>query len=393
MDIIFSLASLYIVSTTLYLVVLTIAAYLFNKKANPSAPPLKVAIIIPAHNEELQIGATIQGIRNSHYPDDRYMIFVIADNCEDETAALAKTTGTRVFERTDPVNRGKGQALDWFLKKHETEYKSFDAIAIIDADTFLDPNFLLEVSASLSHPEIKVVQGYYGVSNPRDNWRTAISSAALNVFHHLRLAGRDKIGGTVGLKGNGMAFRTEILQKYGWPAYSIVEDIEFSVCLLLNNILVHYNPDAIVYGEMATQAKQAETQRKRWEGGRFQAFRRFGPSLLKGYLKKREVQYLDGFMELFTPPLSILVMGQGLLFLLAIFLYPVMTALLLFCFIGITFYVFSGLFLRKAPLYVWCCLLAAPFFVLWKIPIYLKIVGCRNRDKWERTQRKAELRK
>ena len=392
-DIIFSLVFLYVTGTTLYLVILTVAAYLFKKKAGDSEPGLKVAVVIPAHNEALQIEATIRSILDSRYPGDRYDIFVIADNCEDNTAELAERAGAKAIERTDPVNRGKGQALDWFFRTQEKRYGDFDAVAIIDADTFPDPGFLSEISASLSQPGVAVVQGFYGVSNPKDNWRTALSAAALNVFHHVRPAGRNRINGSAGLKGNGMAFRTGILKKYGWPAYSIVEDIEFSMLLLKDDILVYYNPDAIVYGEMATERKQAETQRKRWEGGRFQIFKKYAPSLLGLWLSRRRIRYLDAFMELVTPPLSLLVMGQVLVLALSAFFYPVLTGFGWVFFPAIVFYVFSGQILKKAPLYVWGCLLAAPLFILWKVPVYLKIIKKQDKDTWERTKRQAEMKR
>lgn len=387
------ITSLYIIVITIFLATLTVAAYFFKKKTNPLAPPLKISIIIPAHNEGLQIEETINSIYDSNYSKDLYSIYVIADNCKDNTATIARRAGAQAFERKDPEHRGKGQALDWFLKIYKKKIIEFDAIAIIDADTLLHPDFLLEVSSSLSHQEVKVVQGYYGVSNPDENWRTALLSAALSVFNHLRPAGRIGIGGTAGLKGNGMAFRSEILLKYGWPAYSIVEDIEFSIKLLKDGILVHYNPDANVYGEMAIENKQAESQRKRWEGGRFQALKKYALPLLLEFFKQHKLQYMDGFMELFTPPLSILVLGQGVLLVLAFFFYPFMLPVFILCLFLITIYVFSGLFLKKSPLKVWLSLLFAPVFVLWKIPIYFKLLLSRKADIWERTQRKAELKR
>lgn len=382
----------YVILTTLYLGILTVAAYLFTPRKSRAAQPLSIAVIIPAHNEALEIHNTVQKVRAARYPEDACTIVVIADNCDDETAALARSAGAVVVERTDTANRGKGQALDWFFKNHQEIYGRHDAVAIMDADTLMHPDFLAEASASLSHPGVRVVQGYYGVSNPEDNWRTALSAAALHVFHHVRPAGRNRVGGTAGLKGNGMAFEADLLRTYGWPAYSIVEDMEFSMILLRDGIRVHYNPHAIVYGEMATEKGQAETQRKRWEGGRFEVFKKYGPALLKAWIKeKRQIANLDGFMELFTPPLSLLVLGQILFLVVSLGMYPSLAGLSLACLMTTVFYVFSGLILRKAPFYVWKCLFSAPFFILWKIPIYLKIVKSGKQSAWERTRRKSEL--
>jgi len=392
MDIFYIALSVYVLATTLYLMVITAAAFFFKKKT--AAPPavFNIAVLIPAHNEALGIGGTIQGIRAMHYAKERCGIFVIADNCDDNTAELARQAGAEVMERFDPGNRGKGQALDWFLKSQRDMYDKFDAVAIIDADTRPHADFLTEISATLSHGDVEVVQGFYGVLNPCANWRTALSSAALYVFHHLRPAGRNRIGASAGLKGNGMAFRTRILEN-GWPAFSIVEDIEFSLHLLLKGILVHYNPDAIVYGEMASGASQAATQRKRWEGGRLGLLKKYTPSLLISFAKDRTLAFLDAVMELLTPPLSILVLGQILLLIVSIAAYPTMIPVWSLCLFGVACYVFSGLILKRAPLYVWGALLCAPIFVLWKIPVYWNLIKQGRSDAWERTAREAEIKK
>lgn len=392
-ELIFWSAFLYIAGVTAYLTILTVAAYFFKKPIGRGTPSdrFRIAVVIPAHNEALQIASTIQSIRNADFPADRSSVFVIADNCSDNTGEVARREGAQVVERNDPDNRGKGQALDWFFRQRAEIYVSYDAVVIVDADTLMDPAFLFHVTRAFTDPEVLVIQGYYGVSNPRDSWRTALSSAALNVFHHLRPAGRNRIGGTAGLKGNGMAFRSEILKTYGWPAFSVVEDIEFSLQLLHEGILVHYHPDAVVYGEMAAERRQAGSQRKRWEGGRLQLFRTYAPQLLKTWMIRRRIRYLDAFFELFTPPLALVVVGQFLLLALSFWFHPWTGPLLLGCILFTAIYVFSGLLLKRAPLFVWCCLLAAPVFILWKIPIYLKILKGRDADRWERTVRKAEL--
>ena len=348
-------------------------------------------MVIPAHNEALLIRDTIEAVARSRYPVNCYGIVVIADNCQDDTAAVAEQVGAQALVRSDLIRRGKGQALDWFLKERQDIYASYEGITIIDADTLVDENFLQEVSASLSHPEVKVVQGYYGVLNAAESWRTALMSAALAVFHHVRPAGRNGLGGSAGLKGNGMAFQTSVLKNYGWPAHSVVEDLEFGAQMLLDGICVHYNPDAIILAEMATTRKQAETQRQRWEGGRYEIFRKYAPALLRKYLSQWRFCYFDGFMDLLIPPLSALVLTLVVLLTASLWLFPFMTLPLGFAFAGVVFYVVSGLVLRKAPLAIWLYLFAAPFFILWKIPLYLKIVIGGTNGEWVRTKRKAEI--
>jgi cellulose synthase/poly-beta-1,6-N-acetylglucosamine synthase-like glycosyltransferase len=374
---------------TIYLCLLTVAACFFRKKINSSEKSKKIAIVIPAHNEAAGITATIESIYQSNYPKEAWEILVIADNCTDQTAMVAKDAGATVFVRVDPENRGKGQALDWFFRQGAV--LEFDIIALIDADTLVDPNFLDQIAASLSHPEVQVVQGFYGVSNPLKNWRTALVTAALDVFHHLRPAGRNYIGGSAGLKGNGMAFRQEIIHSYGWPAHSIVEDLEFSLLLLLDGILVHYNPDAVVYGEMASQRQSADIQRQRWESGRLQIVRKYAFKLLQDWLIKRKVYLGDGFMDLITPPLSLLILGVVAVLLIALMFFPEMAFLLYGCLAGLVFYVSMGLWLKKAPVIVWFYLVAAPLFILWKISIYFFQLMRKQGGKWQRTPRQAEV--
>jgi 1,2-diacylglycerol 3-beta-glucosyltransferase len=390
-DWVFTLISLFFITICLYLAVLTVAAFLYPKRDGYDARPLRLAVLIPAHNEALQISATVDAIRRSRYPDNGYDVMVIADNCEDETADVAKTAGAQVFVRSDPSRRGKGQALDWFLRQREEAYAGYDGVAIIDADTLVDENFLTEIAATLSHPEVHVVQGYYGVANAAESWRTALMAAALCVFHHVRPAGRNRLGGSAGLKGNGMAFRAEILKKYGWPAHSVVEDLEFGTFLLLEGISVAYNADAIVRAEMAATRKQAVTQRKRWEGGRLQIFSKYALPLLQAWVRQRQFRYFDGFMDLLIPPLSALVLALGVLFVTALIAFPHMTPYIVFSMLMVVFYVLSGLALKRAPLAIWLYLAAAPFFILWKIPLYLGLFRGKGGNQWVRTQRKAEL--
>jgi len=387
-------ASGFCLLVTGYLLILTGAAWGFRKKVGVvSDPPPKIAVVIPAHNEDGGIAATIASVQRCAYPAAAYEIMVIADNCTDATAAVAQAAGATVWIRVDPERRGKGQALDWFLRQWGAAAQEYAAVAMIDADTQVSPAFLAEVAASLAHPEVQVVQGFYGVANPQENWRTALATAALYVFHHLRPAGRNRLGGSAGLKGNGMAFRTALLQRWGWPAHGIVEDLEFSLMLLQDQVLVHYNPEAAVYGEMARTRHQAGVQRQRWEGGRWQMVRTYAPRLLRQWWRERHVALLDGFLDLVTPPLALLVAATGALGLAGLALCPAAALLPWGCLAGQGLYVAAGLWLRRAPWRVWLYLGAAPVFILWKLPIHLASMGRRFTGTWQRTPRQAEAEK
>ncbi|HRI88254.1 MAG TPA: glycosyltransferase family 2 protein [Candidatus Hydrogenedentes bacterium] len=378
-----------------YLLLLVVGSFFMRKKADYNAQPLRFAILTPAHNEELQIGNTVSRIYASDYPRDRFHSFVIADNCSDATAQNARDAGATVFERHDLTLRGKGQALDWCLKTNRDVLSQYDAIALVDADTSMHPRFLAELSASLSHPDVRVVQAWNGVSNPEANWRTALTWAGFALINGLRPAGRSFWGGTADIKGNGMAFRSEVLLGYGWPAHSIVEDIEFSVRLLLDDIRVYCNHDAIVISEMPTTQQQAEPQRKRWESGRVQTLRNFAPPLLRALVRRPRWRYLDMLLELCVPPLSLFVFAQvamlGVALVSGLFLGWHWVIVFGTYFAITILYVVAGLYQRNAPREVWVGLLAVPMFLLWKIPFYARLLFGKKQQTWERTQRLAEV--
>ncbi len=385
-----TLLSVYVIGVSGYLFAVTLAAYFFKKKVRRGGKPLKIAVIIPAHNEQGHIAATVSQVRRSRYPGASYSVFVIADNCNDRTEEEARRAGALVFKRTDAERRGKGQALDWFFRNHRPVYRRYDAVVIIDADTAMDREFLKEVSESLTHPKVHVVQGYYGVSNAGEHWRSGLMSAAFHVFNHLRPAGQNRLGGSAGLRGNGMGFRTDIVLKTGWPAYSIVEDHEFALRLLLDDVIVHYNPDARVFSDMPTESASAETQRMRWEGGFDRQTRsRFVRLVFRKLLARPRLYHVDALIGFFVPPLSLLLLAQLLLFAATYLVGSRLAAVLAASLLVDGLYVFSGLILRGAGPAEWRSLLVAPFYVLWKMPVYFKM---RNTDStvWRRTRRPNE---
>ncbi len=374
-----------------YLLLCTIGAYLFRKEIATKNKFLTIGVLISAHNEEEGIIHTIEGVLACDYPANRYKIYVIADNCTDKTAEKARQAGALVFERFDSVNRGKGQALDWFLKNHLEIYPHTNIITIIDADVSPDKNYLCEISASLSDPNIQAVQAFNSVSNPNAGWRPALSDAAFNIFCHLRMAGSIKLSGTAVLKGNGMAFKTALLKRYGWPCHSVVEDMEFTLRLLEDGISVNYNPDAVIRSEMVTSGKSASSQRNRWEGGRFMLVKRMTLPLLKLFAKTGNTRYLYALAELATPPLSLLVMlfsfaSTGALLLLNGAWLILATSFWLI----LVFYVISGQIQRHAPLSTYLYLASAPLYILWKIPLYAGMLLKKKSSAWVRTTREAE---
>ena len=205
-------------------------------------------ILVPAHNEELLLPDLLESLQNLDYPKINYSIHVIADNCTDQTEIVAKAFDVVVHKREDKENLGKGFALQWALDRIWELKNSPDAVVIIDADSIVSRNFLHVMSDRLSQGE-NVIQSYYTVRDPDQSWSTSLRYAAFAVLHYLRPQGRMLLGGSVGLKGNGMVFRREVMQKLKW-SNSVTEDIEFHMTLLLQGYRVAFAPDAVIWGEM-----------------------------------------------------------------------------------------------------------------------------------------------
>jgi cellulose synthase/poly-beta-1,6-N-acetylglucosamine synthase-like glycosyltransferase len=363
---------------------------LFRKRHRENASLLRIAVVIPAHDEELIIEATLKHLLGAAYPRERYRVFVIADNCSDATAAIAARTGVTVFERNDRANCGKGFALQCFLQSNMDTLQEWDIIAIIDADTIINPSFFSALACKMGSGECNALQGRYVVANPGDNWRTALTYAGFSLINHVRPMGRDALGASVGLFGNGMAFKRDVLLKMGWQSHSIVEDLEFALMLLLAGFQVRYCPEAIVSSAMPASRGQATSQRRRWELGRMQVARQYVPKLLAAFLRRPRWCYLDAALDLMVPPLAMYVLLQVLVGLVALCLGHPTAFLALACLVGTAIHVTAGLILSRAPWRVWMYLLAVPFFLAWKVMLYAQMLVKPSQKAWVRTSREGE---
>lgn len=385
------LPTLYVLATTGYLVLLTLGSLLYRTPRENASQKLRVAVLIPAHNEAGQIDAILEDFQRQDYPPEARSVFVIADNCTDATAERARAAGANALERHDPERSGKGQALDWCLKTHAALLAEFDVIALIDADMHIDPGFTKAVADALSKEDVQVVQGLNIVARPEKTWRSALGFASFAVINHLRPAGRCFLGGTADLKGSGMAFRASVLLSRGWPAHSLAEDAEFAKQLLLDGIRVRYVPTAKVTSEMPATEGQSRVQQQRWEGGKLALLRRFFPMLFRATLRSPSIALVDALIDLMVPPISILALLLLACLAASLAVHALWTALLLVCAAGIALVVAVALLQAGAPPSVWLALAMAPLFVLWKIPIYARLLLRPKGGRWERTPRDSEL--
>ena len=382
---------LYSLTISVYLLAVTTAAHWPKRRAPKGVVLPSFGVIIPAHDEEPQIHATVAAVLDQNYARECFDVYVLADNCSDGTADVARKAGAVVFERSDPADRGKGQALDWCLSNHPELLRRHDAIVIIDADATMDERFLEEMAGMLEDETVSAVQAENVVANPEVNWRTALTYAGFALINCVRSAGRVRLGGAAGLKGNGMVLRSDLLARYGWPAHSVVEDIEFATRLLLDGHYISYCGAARVSSDMPAGRKEAESQRNRWEAGKVSVVARHAPLLLRAWLRRRQWRYLDACLDLATPPLSMLVFGQGLLVAVSAFAAPRFFPLFTACAIATLLHVVLGLRLVHAPRTVWLQLLASPVFLAWKLTLYARFLIKPREKGWVRTPRESEV--
>lgn len=380
----------------LYLLILSVAAWTYrNPRILAGNPERKFVLMIPSHDEEMTIRPVIEKVKEVDYPQDMVRLIVLADNCSDRTAEIARDAGAEVWERSDLKKRGKGYVLDWALKRLTDEGAEYDAVAIIDADTFIDPGFFRGMDRALKNGG-QALQGHYSGLNPDESWRTRLLGAAWALFNYLRPLGRTRLGFTAGLFGNGMCFRRSVMEKYGWSSHSITEDAEYAIHLLEEGIKVRFVPGARVYAQMPVTEEQARSQRKRWEGGRGDLVKKHLPVLIRDGLRKGSPALLDAAVDQTVPPFAILLLGT--IFFLCIFgvlniilpgeILNLIVILWWAVLIGQVLYLYIGLAAVKAPIRLYLALVYVPVYIGWKLKVYLQMASGYDKDTWVRTERK-----
>ncbi|HEX8536236.1 MAG TPA: exopolysaccharide biosynthesis GT2 family glycosyltransferase EpsU [Cystobacter sp.] len=392
LDLLLVLLALPVLAAAGYLLLLTLLSG--RKEAPPQvAPRLKFDIIIPAHNEEAGIARTVSNLSRVDYPVELRRILVVADNCTDATADKAREAGATVLVRHNKELRGKGYALQYAFEQSLKDGFA-DAVVVVDADTEVTPNLLHAYGLRLE-AGAQAVQAHYGVLNPQASWRTRLMAVAMALFHKVRSLGRERLGVSCGLRGNGMCFTHAIIRQVPHEAFSIVEDLEYGIRLGKAGQRVHYAWEAEALGEMVTSEKAARSQRRRWDGGRMAMTRKFGLPLLAEGLRKGDKVLVDLAMDLLVPPLSWVVLGAGAV--------TVGSAALAFwrgavgpsasvaaaSVLALVLYVMRGWWLSGMGLAGLGALARAPFYVAWKLWLMLSRPE-EKKGEWVRTAREGQ---
>jgi len=244
----------------------------------------RYAALIAARNESAVIENLIRSLKAQNYPSHMLDVYVVADNCTDNTAEIARQCGATVYERFNKEQVGKGYALNFLLKNIDElcGIRYYDAYFVFDADNILEENYVTEMDKTFSAGS-RVVTSYRNSKNYGQSWVS--SGYALWFLREARYLNnpRSLLGYSGAVSGTGFMVSSEVFEKNdGWKHHLLTEDIEFSVDMITRGEVIGYCHDAIFYDEQPVTFRQSWTQRLRWAKGFLQVYRNYGSRLLKG---------------------------------------------------------------------------------------------------------------
>lgn len=369
------------------LLVLTVAALAPDPQIRGPVTGLEMpslSVLIPAHNEEVLIERCIRSVIASAGAGTE--VLVVAHNCTDATAARAADAGARVLVLDDPGQRGKGWALRYGFAS--ILRGASEGVLVIDADSVVDGGLIQEVRRRLG-AGARALQCGYEVHNCQASRRTRLMTLALYAVNVIRPRGRDRLGLSAGILGNGFALHRDVLTQIPYSAHSIVEDLEYHLALVRAGIRVEFTRQARVRGDMPVTAKGAQAQRTRWEGGRLNMMRRWAPGLTLEIIRGK-LNLIEPLVDLLTLPIA----SEVVLLLIAGFM-PLawLRAYALSAFAVLIFHVtvaaIEGPGIRESIR----TLSAIPAYILWKIWILPEIWRTsRANAAWVRTERESAAR-
>jgi cellulose synthase/poly-beta-1,6-N-acetylglucosamine synthase-like glycosyltransferase len=288
----------------LYYICTSVFAFIKLKKIPYSKPKSRFAVIIAARNEETVIGNLVQSLKEQDYPPELFEIFVIPNNCTDNTKEEAIKAGALVVECTNRV-KSKGQVLSFAFESIFKNRTDFDAYCIFDADNLVDPNFFKEMNNAICNGTM-VAQGCRESKNPLDSeisaWYTIYYSSINRILNH----SRSVLGMSSWVNGTGFMVSDSVIRNLGgWNTATMSEDMEFTALCALNGITIGWVPEAIVFDEQPLTFTQSWKQRRRWSTG-MQECSRYLKQLLASAFKNKNINCIEVIFTIIAPYMQLL---------------------------------------------------------------------------------------
>jgi cellulose synthase/poly-beta-1,6-N-acetylglucosamine synthase-like glycosyltransferase len=365
------------------------ACFYKNKIENLEIASPKIAVLIPAHNEQLLIESTIKSVSLQLGLND--MLIVIADNCNDDTAKIAKDNGAIVLERQNSTLRGKGYALDFGIQYLKD--KNPDVVVIVDADCTLNEHCIEQISkAAIKYKQ--PIQALYLMSSASANVsiKTKLSEFAWIVKNQVRPLGYRFFNLPCQLMGTGMAFPWELLKLVNLATGHIVEDMKLGADFCNLGYPPKFWPSAIVRSEFPVSAEGLKNQRSRWEHGHIDIILKEVPKLILKAFKNRNISMLFMALDLLVPPLALLLLINlfVILLLLVSYIFLNIKAQILYLHIVFLALFFISIFISwkrfASNIISFIDLMISPFILLKKLPLYVGFF-INKQIEWVRTKR------
>ena len=263
----------------------------------------RFGIVIAGRNEEKVIGGLIKSLQKQHYPENLYEIFVVPNNCTDNTEGVAREAGATIIHCDVPVKQ-KGDALEDTFKKL-VKREDIDAFVVFDADNLVHPDFLARMNDALCEG-VEVAQCFRDAKNMGDNWLTGSYTLFYFIQNFFFNRARMNYSGSAAINGTGFMVRKSVLQKYGFKTRTITEDSEFTGQCALRGIQVAFVEEAITYDEHPQSFWASWKQRKRWTSGCLSCLQIYGGKLLKTFFKTGNIACFDMVMMYMAPLMVVL---------------------------------------------------------------------------------------
>lgn len=376
-------------------------ARLADRRGRWRAPAVKrrtrrLAVVASAHNEAAVVGPLIESLQHQRYPRERYELFLIANNCTDATAALARAAGARVYERETGGRGTKGAAIAWWWEQLGPARAAYDVVVVLDADNLAPPDFLAGINEEFnSWPPVAVVQARRLPKNPDTSLASRLDAVSELVAQSVGQAGRRALGLSGFIIGSGTAYQREVFAMLiaGYRG-ALNEDAEWQLRLALAGQRLRWTPDAVFYDEKTARFDQIERQRTRWLRGKLELIRLYAWPLLRAAVSRADLGCLDQLLFIVQPPRSLLLLAlAGLGVLSAAPLPPEWSWLLLPTWVwaaalglfAVT--MLAGLALAGAPRGLYLALAGAPLFIVRFVIATARALASPRRREWIPTQR------